>query len=182
MVNFGFHLAPDHPPFYFLGCFKRLMTPVLVHKRLVLPNPEETRRTPSFLEAWNRNAELPPELFYRTIAARIHRDKTHEVLYGAPLLRNKSRAHTEPLVGYCGVTPFNVGDCTGGQKGSWAELHSMDECVAACRGCPRCNFVSFSLANRDCSWFHRCSMHRLITDEIAAETYLTLRVQPATLG
>lgn len=67
--------------------------------------------------------------------------------------------------GHCGATVDGEhGDCDLGDKG-WIGLRpsqsrSWDSarraCVAACRDCDRCRFVSFSLQYKDCSWYHSC--------------------------
>ena len=58
-----------------------------------------------------------------------------------------------------------VSDCTHGMSGSFAlqanETQSWEEtrraCVEnRCSKCSRCNFVSFSLRRRICSWYHQC--------------------------
>ena len=67
--------------------------------------------------------------------------------------------------GYCDTTDSNVrGDCDGfGSKGSlfpigWSKgsKSAIAECAKLCAQCDRCRFLSFSLAYRDCSWFHAC--------------------------
>ena len=63
--------------------------------------------------------------------------------------------------GYCGWTT-SVGSCTSGSKGSWNTdalgIRSLADCMARCRRCANCRFVSLSLsrAHRDCSWYRAC--------------------------
>ena len=77
--------------------------------------------------------------------------------------------------GYCEATETgDAGDCARGHKGSW-RLHPWmrgwtrgiyDErsCVRHCvRHCARCHFVSVSMADGDCSWYHSCAVDALQT-------------------
>lgn len=72
--------------------------------------------------------------------------------------------------GYCAeTTTGDAGDCERGERGSWrlTMRHGIwDEyaCVRHCvRSCPRCRYVSVSLAQKDCSWYHSCDMRQLHT-------------------
>ncbi|KAL1499980.1 hypothetical protein AB1Y20_012658 [Prymnesium parvum] len=88
--------------------------------------------------------------------------------------------------GYCATTVSGyAGDCTYGLLGSfplppsaWLTPGSLrDACVAACLRCSRCSAVSFSLDQRDCSWFHVCEMERL-HQEVPGFTTLPVRSLP----
>ena len=37
----------------------------------------------------------------------------------------------------------------------------MEECSRRCEDCKRCNYISYSLHFRDCSWYHSCQMDAL---------------------
>lgn len=69
--------------------------------------------------------------------------------------------------GYCAWTEPGRASCRTADKGTWnADLHnirSMADCVAKCRGCANCRYVSLSLApaHRDCSWYRACDLSRL---------------------
>ena len=70
---------------------------------------------------------------------------------------------SSPQLGYCGVTIDWEGDCSLGLSGSWrANQHNItgvQSCARHCqRRCPRCNFISFSADNNDCSWFNNCPL------------------------
>ena len=52
-------------------------------------------------------------------------------------------------------------DCERAEYGAWQTPTTLRECVNACQGCARCNYISFSARNRDCSWFHNCSFSEL---------------------
>ena len=73
------------------------------------------------------------------------------------------------------------GDCERGLLGTWpvargTAVHDANSCVERCRSCLRCQFVSFSRQNRDCSWFHACPWSSLRLDVQGADTYRTRRV------
>ena len=65
--------------------------------------------------------------------------------------------------GFCEVTSdsLGVGDCDEGSMGSvrvghpdFGMITSLDKCASWClHFCSRCNYVSFSLAANDCSWY-----------------------------
>ena len=78
--------------------------------------------------------------------------------------------------GYCATTPFTEGDCLRGDSGSWHPrrhgLANLAACVARCRRCPRCNYVSFK-AGEDCSWYQTCE-HPLQT-QFAGFTTVAVR-------
>ena len=71
--------------------------------------------------------------------------------------------------GYCAETETGAeGDCVAGDKGSWRmgtktmAITDMNACVRHCvRHCARCNYVSVSQADGDCSWYHACDMRAL---------------------
>ena len=87
-------------------------------------------------------------------------------------------ATTVPRVGYCGVTA-DEGDCARSDKGSWAlgkyQIRHLVECVARCRGCARCRYVSYSPAHDECAWYHSCRMP--LETAYQGDTYQTLRVE-----
>ena len=61
-----------------------------------------------------------------------------------------------------------MGDCLAGHGGSWKlsptiqQATRMDECVAGCLSCNRCNYVSMNLQEKECAWTHRCDMSNLL--------------------
>ena len=59
--------------------------------------------------------------------------------------------------GYCSATEVGEGAlCDPADvKGTWLQP-SASVCVAACKRCSRCNFVSYSALDADCSWFLEC--------------------------
>ena len=68
------------------------------------------------------------------------------------------------LTGYCASTGWSMGDCLAGHSGSWklSPTIRMDECVAGCLSCSRCNYVSMNLQEKECAWTHRCDMSNLL--------------------
>ena len=59
--------------------------------------------------------------------------------------------------GYCSATEVGEGAlCDPADvKGTWLQPSASD-CVAACKRCSRCNFVSYNALDADCSWFLEC--------------------------
>ena len=66
--------------------------------------------------------------------------------------------------GYCSVTDNKLGrgDCARGAKGflptgKSSGIDTFRDCIDFCHfDCARCRYVSFSLRQRDCSWYHDC--------------------------
>mgnify|MGYP007078107477 CR=1 FL=1 len=96
------------------------------------------------------------------------------------------------LSGFCGSTLFSSRDeCRWNVKGAWElglsrpiggstskmSIWTKDDCVAACRLCSNCNFVSFSTSpgHRECAWYNRCDMDRLMHVKTASD-YITVAV------
>jgi hypothetical protein len=73
--------------------------------------------------------------------------------------------------GFCDVTQSR-GDCRTGSKGSSRLSFSnstswpvaVAACLDVCSACARCNYISVSLAHRDCSWFRPCDTEQLRQD------------------
>ena len=51
-------------------------------------------------------------------------------------------------------------------------------CAGLCRACARCNVVSFSLAERECDWFHDCDPSILKTVDKPWKTLVVNQLQP----
>ena len=68
---------------------------------------------------------------------------------------------------------------TAGEKGNWGlrrrGIDDLAGCVARCRTCARCRFVSFSLAHDECGWFHSCPLPLELAFQ--GNTYVTVRVR-----
>lgn len=72
--------------------------------------------------------------------------------------------------GKCGPTVSDdPGDCESGDRGMW-RLTTFDSsrpalaasaCLHRCSRCRRCNFISVSHLNNDCSWFNTCNLSGL---------------------
>ena len=81
------------------------------------------------------------------------------------------------------TTHVEGGSCTTGVKGSWNtdayNIRSMGDCVARCRGCSRCRYVSLSLAaaHQDCSWYAACDLRRLIAAPRTGPDYASVAVR-----
>ena len=76
--------------------------------------------------------------------------------------------------GACGATE-NGGDCATDDQGAWPmspPKHSLATCIAMCRCCERCRYISFSAENKDCSWFAACRMDRLTQPNTGGTTHL----------
>lgn len=82
------------------------------------------------------------------------------------------------VVGFCAETEYNSGDCAASAKGSFEwpvgqrhtathlgehdrEVGGMIDCMHKCLDCKRCNFVSFSRRERDCSWYASCNLDKI---------------------
>ena len=70
--------------------------------------------------------------------------------------------------GFCdGTNDDTPCDVFGGRKdrGAWDarkyRLRSLRDCAALCRTCVHCVYVSFNLANNDCSWYQNCDLDEL---------------------
>lgn len=88
--------------------------------------------------------------------------------------------------GYCDETLAGPSDCVTADQGAWpmtahntsAWTLALEDCRARCHSCHRCNYISVSLYEKECSWFNMCDMKELkITDR--AE-WRTERVRHAT--
>ena len=84
-----------------------------------------------------------------------------------------SNLATKP--GLCYTTmDGDAGDCENGWLGAWAGRTSLEDCVSHCKAtCRQCNFVSWSMAARDCSWYRMCP-HKL---ELQPTGYTTVVVR-----
>ena len=184
IVNHNFDRSGDAPPFWFVSCFERHMTPVYAHKRILLAPTLRGEQLPE--RAWNLNATLPPWLFLRALNSVVRRDRISRFHEQPPKLARAPsqwvRQYLEPqpvesaaVDGYCAFTDSDEGDCDHGTKGSFALGPRLPPtaawCTAACRSCPQCRFVSMSAENRDCSWFHSCDLSRLETNPASFRTW-----------
>lgn len=89
--------------------------------------------------------------------------------------------------GYCAeTTSGKVGDCTAGNKGCFrwppspasapsGKLRGLQACVLECLKCARCNYVSFSRLEHDCSWYHSCDLSHLFSGTATGHTSLRVR-------
>jgi FkbM family methyltransferase len=93
--------------------------------------------------------------------------------------------------GVCGRTHHYQTDCEAGDRGvlverKWApsdpggsDWDALErECVLRCRACARCNVVSFSLAERECDWFHDCDPTFLKTVAKPWKTVVVRQLRP----
>ena len=75
--------------------------------------------------------------------------------------------------GHCGITT-TAGDCDisskgvfglsdGAVKGGWQA--AVSECVGKCERCSGCQFVTVSLAYKDCSWYRKCDLDAVAPEE-----------------
>lgn len=77
--------------------------------------------------------------------------------------------------GYCAATSVGPSDCEHADKGSWPLAHpdmafqwtwrpALLHCLARCQNCRRCSFVTVSVVDKDCSWYHECNLQNLHQD------------------
>lgn len=78
--------------------------------------------------------------------------------------------------GTCAVTDFGESDCVDSSKGAWPMDLPLDNCIALCRCCAQCHYVSHSRKQGDCSWFRECDEKTLMSHGAAA-THVTVRVR-----
>ena len=84
--------------------------------------------------------------------------------------------------GYCAPTG-GEGNCTNDLLGSWDttryKIRSLQQCVARCKACENCGYVSFSLApaHRDCSWYARCDLDDLRAPPPTGSDFVTAEVK-----
>ena len=109
---------------------------------------------------------------------------------GCPSLAPSSSLPADVLrhVGYCATTSDGPSDCERGDSGSWSTetllkqkarrasfVDHLMACTARCHTCARCRWVSLSVVNMDCSWFHACDTRKL-GFLFGGESYLTVGV------
>uniref|UniRef100_A0A7S3B338 Uncharacterized protein n=1 Tax=Haptolina ericina TaxID=156174 RepID=A0A7S3B338_9EUKA len=71
--------------------------------------------------------------------------------------RDSQRHGMQGLRGLCGATEYG-GSCARADRGAWRGVRDLSACELRCKTCARCNFVSFSSRNDDCSWYRTCQM------------------------
>ena len=77
--------------------------------------------------------------------------------------------------GACGTTEKGPGDCATDDQGVWPMApprHSLATCIAMCRCCERCRYISYSAQSGDCSWFTACQMGGLVQPTIHGTSHL----------
>ena len=83
--------------------------------------------------------------------------------------------------GACGATE-NGGDCATDSQNAWPMApprHSLATCIAMCRCCERCRYISYSAQSGGCSWFAACQMGGLVQPTIRGTSnhYIHHRVE-----
>ena len=145
--------------------------------------PQLVRRIP--LRA--RRPDLGPHIVHShtvhlPLGALLHALLTPCTMCGSGLIVGDefgSDPRVPTAVGYCAATDSQSRfDCARSDKGAWdaaaANISSLAACVARCRGCQRCRWVSWSAEHGDCSWYYACTtMH---TNHDGA-SYVTRRVR-----
>ena len=92
------------------------------------------------------------------------------------LRRAGNISHIGP--GYCSASSEgSEGDCTRGLIGTW-RIGDLPQCIARCKQCAQCNFVSFAKQHRDCSWFAGCAT-KALGKLFGGDAFDTYRVKPA---
>ena len=60
------------------------------------------------------------------------------------------------MLGFCGGTSYMPAQvCNEADSGAF-QMSDLLQCIKQCSLCARCNYISFSQANEDCSWYYRC--------------------------
>jgi hypothetical protein len=65
-----------------------------------------------------------------------------------------------PKPGFCAKTEAATLCASGRDRGSWS-AYRLSDCFTLCAGCPLCNYISHSRADRDCSWYQSCDFSNL---------------------
>ena len=98
-----------------------------------------------------------------------------------------SNSRNRSVSGYCAPSAGELGgDCSAGDSGSWSlgrnRIRSLQACVARCRQCARCAFVSYSAApvHSECSWYSDCDLDDLRPPPHTGPDYVTVRVKAAS--
>ena len=94
------------------------------------------------------------------------------------------KRQAEPAMGHCGVTG-GPGVCSVDLQGAWVlnetESSSLSKartaCVRRCTACSNCNWVSYSIAHKDCSWYFACEPSRLVLESPVAKSFRTVMVR-----
>jgi len=100
------------------------------------------------------------------------------------VLRNSKSLEAGQHAGLCRETGGRSGhaDCSRHTSGWWAakrnNITSLASCVARCRGCRNCRFVSFSRAKAhdECAWYTHCDLNRLMPPPETGRDYATVGV------
>lgn len=72
------------------------------------------------------------------------------------------------IQGLCAPTNYDEsGQCHSGPSGAF-KLSTLKACERRCAQCSACNFISFSAAQNDCSWYSECDLERVGTGGGAA--------------
>ena len=116
-------------------------------------------------------------------------DGTQLTIWLDPARRPSLRAQYERSVdgqlmahasaGFCGLTSdADPGNCSApNSKGAYLAIHrvgGLRDCLRVCEGCASCNFVSWSLADNDCSWYSHCTFDRL--QRVPVTQHVSLRL------
>ena len=99
---------------------------------------------------------------------------------------NAPAQELEWRVGSCGQTEFSSRQdtCQVDRKGAWHvsvrgdPLVGAQRCAARCRRCQNCRYVSFSVKERDCSWYAECSMDKLGTGAYGHQSAHVIKQTP----
>jgi len=80
--------------------------------------------------------------------------------------------------GHCGVTESRSCNDRSASQGSFPLVnYSRAACIAKCRACPRCRYISFSAENKDCSFYRWCDLEHLYTGLYGGSTFVSAAVR-----
>lgn len=88
--------------------------------------------------------------------------------------------------GFCGLTDVRQPNkCRSGSKGAWtlsqeafsSQRKAVRVCLAMCAECERCRFITVSVKDADCSWYHECNSlsthyHGFLSGPVVSQTPL----------
>ena len=134
---------------------RRLRLPLLPRRqrvaRHIRPLPRGLRRSHGANGVWMRS------IFFKPDASSMRYNMSAPAYIGnvGPMI---SPAPRDAHMGHCGITqPGHAGRwCRAKDTNGTFAARTPQACAKACWRCAKCNFISFSMKESDCSWYESC--------------------------